>query len=77
MTNKPRNCVNPHAGYDPFESSRGFKRFARKTGMDDPIYVAWLAGGEAAEETVAPANPYPPGYRHDEWQRGFDTGNSI
>ena len=72
MTNKPRNRVNPHPGYDPFYSSRQTKRAERKMGLACEMEQAWHAGQEAAEETVAPANPYPPGRRRDEWQRGFD-----
>lgn len=77
MTNRPRNHINPHPGYDPFYSSRHVKRAERKMGIDNEVYQAWLAGQEAAEETVAPANPYPPGYRHGEWQRGFDLTNLV
>lgn len=46
---------------------RKFKRFCRRTGMSDPVYIAYCEGETAGLRDV---NPYPPGRRHDEWNRG-------
>lgn len=37
---------------------------------NSPLYDAWIAGDYAAERGDT-RNPYPPGRRHDEWDRGF------
>lgn len=56
-------------------NSRKEKRFFRKAGVSDPVYEAWHAGqayamyGEALPLRLQ-SNPYPPGRRHDEWDRG-------
>lgn len=47
------------------------KRFFRKNGQDDPVYYAWIAGQFAAEIGKPKRNPYPPGRRHDEFERGY------
>lgn len=58
---------------------RKFKRFARKHGMEHPVYVAWSEGGVLARcgpQALPPRlrrNPYPPGRRHDEWNRGAEV----
>lgn len=48
------------------------KQFYRKAGMDHPVYLAWLEGQVYAEQGLASMrNRYPPGRRHDEWERGY------
>lgn len=61
------------------DAGRKFKRFARKNGMSDPVYVAHTEGEALAHygPKRMPArlrrNPYPPGRRHDAWQEGYDN----
>jgi hypothetical protein len=39
----------------------------------DAVYMAWIEGGEAAHSERR--NPYPPGRRHDEFNRGRALAN--
>ena len=55
---------------------RRLKRTQRKAGMSDMVLQAWYEG-EAAGWSDCPdlpprlqTNPYPPGRRHDEYERG-------
>ena len=51
------------------------KRFHRR-GMGDggvALYDAWNFGCWAGQFRRSKCNPYPPGRRHDEWQRGYDV----
>lgn len=60
------------------EDHRAEKRHWRLMGADDPVYDAWSLGAMLAEHGPAALpprlrrNPYPPGRRHDAWQRGFE-----
>lgn len=54
---------------------RGWKRFMRKNGMSDPVYEAFTYGEAMAIYGAAMpkrwlTNPYPPGRRRDEYDRG-------
>jgi hypothetical protein len=55
------------------------KRAERKAGAYHPVYEAYLLGQCLAEygpKALPPRlrqNPYPPGRRHDEWNRGRNT----
>lgn len=58
------------------------KRFFRKNGMSDPLYIAHTEGEAFAYygEKLPPRlcrNPYPPGRRHDTWQRAYDTADPL
>jgi hypothetical protein len=57
------------------------KRFFRRQGMDHPVETAYNEGQAAAMYSSMPrrlqANPYRPGRRHDEWQRGYDTAPTM
>lgn len=54
------------------------KRFFRKNGMDHPVYLAWLEGQDAGDDHRKPKrNPYPPGRRHDEWERGYNAADPM
>ena len=60
------------------DNSRATRKFFRKNGMDHPVYTAWIEGQSFAQygKMLPPRlqrNPYPPGRRHDEWDRGFNT----
>ncbi len=59
---------------DP-ENSRQARRYFRHMGMTDPVYLAYLAGGYQAERRNPRPNPYPPGKRHDEFERGFKSAD--
>lgn len=55
---------------------RKWKRMERKAGADDPMYNAWIEGQDAAMygphlTARERRNPYPPGKRRTEWDRGY------
>jgi hypothetical protein len=61
---------------------RRYKRFERKAGASDPLYLAWLEGQAAAYygKHMPPRlqrNPYPLGRRHDTWQQGYDLADPL
>jgi len=37
------------------------------------VYDAWLYGSDRAYNGKPYRNPYPPGYRHDEFKRGYNV----
>jgi len=54
------------------------KRALRKLGMSDPVQDAYYEGEAAAEWGIRiRINHYPPGKRHDEWERGFNSADST
>lgn len=59
------------AGEDP----RKLKRFFRRNGLFDPVYEALMLGDEHAYNGKPKRNPYPPGRRHDEYERGYLTAD--
>lgn len=52
--------------YDP----RKVKRAERRMGMDDPLMAAYYSGEAEAMQRNPRGNPYPPGKRHDTFERG-------
>jgi hypothetical protein len=61
---------------DPGYPWRREKRFHRR-GLGDggqAMYEAWLLGCWAADFRPGKRNPYPPGKRHDEFERGRGLG---
>ena len=66
---------------DP-ENSRAARKWFRKNGMSDPVYEAYNLGSDAAYNPRLKGhgyrcNPYPPGRRHDEWERGYKTADPL
>ena len=63
---------------DPCYPWRKEKRFFNSRGGNEPnkgdaVYEAYNLGQYQALYREAPRkNPYPPGRRHDEWQRGYE-----
>lgn len=69
-------------GYGQWHDRRKEKRHHRKLGMLDPLYEAWTAGQALAYYGARmPArlqrNPYPPGRRHDEFERGYALADPM
>ena len=62
--------------YDPSVDPRKEKRAMRKMGMSDPVYEAYCLG-EAAGSKKNPHNPYPPGRRYNEWERGLKLSDPM
>lgn len=64
-----------------FKDWRREKRFLRKNGHTE-TYEAYQLGHNAAMYGNAMpkrlrTNPYPPGVRHDNWQRGYDQSDPM
>ena len=56
---------------DPRKTKRAF----RKMGMSDPVYCAFAEGQNVvwSRPMNKQQNPYPPGRRHDEFERGREA----
>lgn len=68
--------------YGKYVDPRKEKRFFRKQGMTDPLYMAHLEGECRAYEphNLPPrlrANPYPPGRRHKAYEDGFNMADPL
>lgn len=50
---------------------RKMKRMYRAEGLDDPLQYAYEWGHYAKMMKWPTRNPFPPGVRHDEWERGY------
>jgi hypothetical protein len=62
--------------YDPQHSTRSFKRFMRMTTSGHHVEEAWCMGQAAVEQDVPKrwrTNPYPPGRRHDMYEKGREA----
>lgn len=59
--------------YGRYVDPRHEKRAFRKMGMSDLIYLAHCMGEAAAMRSIPrhQINPFPPGERHDAFDRGF------
>jgi hypothetical protein len=63
--------------------ARKHKRFLRKMGADRATYVAYREGeglallGPRNMPKRLRENPYPPGRRHDEWERGYQNAGKL
>lgn len=43
----------------------------------DALYEAFICGDQAGCYAKHPRNPYPPGKRHTEWDRGFKLADPM
>lgn len=72
-------CVRVEDDHPRTGDRRAWKRYYRKIGCDTPNEVAYREGqflAMAGPQNLPPRlrrNPYPPGRRHDEWERGYST----
>lgn len=66
---------------DP-ENTRAARKFFRRHGMICPMRDAYDSGQNAAmyPRSMPPrlrVNPYPPGRRRDEWERGYNCADPL
>lgn len=60
-------------GYPAWIDRRREKRYHR---MSQSV-VAYYRGSSDGDWMTAPKNPYPPGIRHDEYERGFRSADPM
>lgn len=54
------------------------KRYVRKMwGRDQVVYEAYTLGEYHADAGKPKRNPYPPGRRHDEYERGYNLSDPM
>ena len=58
---------------DPRKEKRAFRRM----GQEDHVYFAWIAGQYHGDTGQPKRNPYPPGRRHDEYERGYNEADPM
>lgn len=67
----------PGARHDELGKRKEKRFFRQQMGSQGPLYDAYCQGEYAAYRLRRARNPYPPGRRHDEWQRGFDLADPM
>jgi len=56
---------------------RAFRRGMGMTSSGFATYEAFCLGGAAHYDRRGKRNPYPPGRRHDEYERGFNEADPM